>query len=88
MDFGGTARIAANSIIVSSASGPVTRLILDILLKSWAKALREVRNTNLSMIRDWMEEARYVIQGVKAILDRAIECLPISISCAASAHHR
>ena len=59
MDFGGTARTAANSIIVSSASGPVKRLIQDILLKSWAKVLSEVRSTSLSMIRDWMEE-RYV----------------------------
>ena len=52
MDFGGTAWIATISIIVSSASGAVIRLILDTLLKSWAKVLREARNTSLSMIRD------------------------------------
>ena len=61
MDFGGTAWIAASSIIVSSASGPVMRLILNIILKSWAKVLREARNTSLSIIRDWMEEERYEI---------------------------
>ena len=61
MVFGGTARIAANSTIVSSASGPVIRLTLDILLKRWAKVPREARSTSLSVIRDWMEKEENVI---------------------------
>ena len=61
MDFDGTARTAANSTIVSSASGPVIGLILDILLKSWGKVPREAWNTRLLMVRDWMEKEGYVI---------------------------
>lgn len=50
MDFGGAAWVVVDLITVSSASGPMRRIIRDIYLKIAARALRGVRKIRLPMI--------------------------------------